>query len=251
MGRPAAILAPWLLAAGVCSAPAQADSLVQDSLYTVSRVSPEGVTIDGRVDDAAWQNAPVLSSEFHYPWREESVPNTRFQALWDDQYLYFVFVAHDADIVALDQLTQELDIGNEDRVELFFAPGVLEQPVKSENGTELPRYYGIEIDPKGRVLDFSAQYHRKFDFDWTMPGLDVVASDSESRYQVEARIPLQTLRTLGLLSAENTLMAGVFRGEFSHTDAGLVSRWISWVNPQVPQPDFHVSSAFGLFRLTQ
>ena len=50
-------------------------------------------------------------------------------------------------------------MAKEDRVELFFS-----------NLTTLSEYYCIEIDPLGRILDYSAKHNRKFDENWDVKG---------------------------------------------------------------------------------
>jgi hypothetical protein len=234
---------------GICSCSMMADQLRAADTYSVVSVDSENIVLDGVLDDIAWQQANHLQDQFHFPWRVEDLPSTRFQAVRDGQHLYFSFAAEDDEQVVVVNVENELDIGGEDRVELFFASSALETPVSGESGCELPLYYGVEIDPLGRVLDFSARYYRRFDFDWDFPGLEVVAFNSQSHYQIEARIPLQALQDLNLISPENGLMVGVFRGEFSGSGDGLTSRWISWIDPSTPQPDFHVSEAFGYFQL--
>lgn len=217
--------------------------------YQVARVAPAAVQLDGLLEDPAWGQASVLSQEFHNPWQEETVPETRFQAVWDGQYLYFCFFAQDSEIVLVETVKKELDIGAEDRVELFFAQSAIEEPVSGTGSSDLPRYYGIEIDALGRVLDFSAYYYRQFDFLWQMKGLETAASQNDEGYTIEARIPLKTLRELELLNSKNGLIVGVFRGDFSQSATAVKTHWISWIDPKTLQPDFHVSEAFGHFLL--
>jgi hypothetical protein len=45
----------------------------------------------------------------------------------------------------------KLEVVNSERVEIFFR--------KDE---ALTPYYGLELDANGRVLDYEAEYHRKF-----------------------------------------------------------------------------------------
>jgi hypothetical protein len=66
---------------------------------------------------------------------------------------------------------------------------------------------------------------------------------------VEGRLPLSTLRQLGVLKPDGSMRTGVFRAEFSKKADQLDMHWISWVDPQTPFPDFHVNSVFGMFRL--
>jgi len=208
------------------------------------------IIIDGDLTDTAWQSVKTPDSTLFYPWNEQQAPLTNFKATWDDNYFYFAFSAEDKEIVLVEQVIKEEDIGNEDRVELFFATGVIDQAI-SKNGTDFPLYYGIEIDALGRVLDFSATYYRKFNFDWDMLGLSTATKHDDKGYRVEGKIPLQRLKDLKLLKSNNELIAGVFRGEFIQDLNTIETRWMSWVHPKTEQPDFHVNKAFGKFLLVK
>ena len=78
-------------------------------------------------------------------------------------------------------------------------------------------------------------------------GLRVTAGIDGHRYWVEGRLPLATLRALGVLKpGARELYAGVYRGEFSHDADGSVHRdWLTWVDPHTEKPDFHVPQSFG------
>ncbi len=124
-------------------------------------------------------------------------------------------------------------------------------------GPKLNPYYGIEIDPRGEVLDYEAIFHRQMNFDWSCDGLVVATSLSEVGYIVEASIPVATFKTLGCLHRDATgdyLLAGLYRAEFNHAPASgpvipvrgpAIEDWISWIDPQVASPDFHVPTSFG------
>ena len=61
------------------------------------------------------------------------------------------------------------------------------------------------------------------------------------RLHVEAAVPLATLAAVGLpsLDAEEGLVAGIFRAEFSHGDDGeTIESWMSWIDPKSPRPIF-------------
>ena len=142
-------------------------------------------------------------------------------------------------MLAAEQWQDESTVDGEDRVELFFAGAPVDRP--GEDGME--RYYAIEVDPKGRVHDYSIAYYRQFDGDWSLAGLETKAALTDDGYSVEGKIPLKTLQELHLLR-DGLMRTGVFRAEFSPS-SGTEPRmeWISWVNPNTPQPDFHVSHA--------
>lgn len=190
------------------------------------------VTVDGALDDAAWRDA-ALERSFSFPWQEREAPSTAFRALADDSRLYFAFRVEDADVV-VDPGDDERAVARGDRVELFFTPDDL-----------LEDYICLEIDPRGRVLDYRASYYRKFDRAWDLPELDVAAALTGDGYVVEGAIPLEALP----VSPSGELLTGVFRAEYSHRPGGEpLAEWISWVQPDSDEPDFHIPSAFGVFQ---
>jgi hypothetical protein len=226
---------------------ANADKLSKD-LYFVKKINTD-ILVDGMLNDASWREANILTKEIKARWTSGITPHTRFQALWNDDFLYFAFYAEDNEIILVNSILREQDIGQEDRVELFFTTGTIDQPI-IENSDSLPEYYGIEIDAKGRVLDFSAKYYRKFNSNWNMKGLEVVSYHDKNGYLIEGKISLSTLKDLDLINKNNEMSVGVFRGDFTKKSHENV-RWISWIDPETSQPDFHVSKAFGRFLLVE
>ncbi len=104
----------------------------------------------------------------------------------------------------------------------------------------------------GNKLDYKATFHRKFDFSWNCPtDLKTAGSRKEKSYIVEGGIPLKSLESLGLPSLESgELRVGVYRAEFDHGEGEApVENWISWVNPNKMEEDFHVPYSLGIFRL--
>jgi hypothetical protein len=174
--------------------------------------------------------------DFCFPWLDRPCPWTSFRAVWNDEVLRFRFEVEDDDLV-LDE-TGELHAAalGSDRVELFFATSAdLSTP-----------YYGAEMEPRGSVYDYEAIYHRKFNDTWSFEGLSFAGELLEGGYLLEGTIPLEELRALGCLKG-NEMITGVYRAEFSHGTDGVVQDWISWIDPQVEKPDFHVPSSFGKF----
>lgn len=176
-------------------------------------------------------------SDFRFPWRNQPVPITRFRAVWNDLYLAFRFQVEDDDLVLPDASDEGEGALASDRVELFFSPSV----------DLLPFYYGAEMDPRGRVYDYRASFHRQFDPDWSFRTLHFSGSITEEGYEVSGRMELVELRDLGCLR-KGEMRTGVFRAEFSHGIDGIEQNWISWVSPQSATPDFHIPSSFGRFR---
>lgn len=207
--------------------------------YTVGPVVGAPPQIDGRLGGEEW-GTDRWETGLSFPWRTEPAPATAFVALVDGEALHFAFRVADEDVVIVEGAEgDESLVARGDRVELFLA-----------RDPELAEYYSLEIDPRGRVLDYRGRFYRRFDDGWDCPGLQVAARQRPGGYDVEGRLPLRSLREMGLeWTRAKALLAGVFRGEFSHQGESIAETWISWVRPRVETPDFHVPSAFGFFRL--
>lgn len=210
-------------------------------VYEILSTAKPAIAIDGRVDEPAWAQA-VEDKGFCFPWEKTTPPSTVFRAIMDDEFFYFAFEAADDTPMVKEPFADEQAMGEEDRVELFFAPDKW-----------LKRYFCIEIDPQGRLLDYAASYHRKFDYAWKFPkGLTVAATRTKSGYVVEGRIALAALKALGMpdLRQGESLTCGIFRADLRPgRDGKIEEHWISWVDPKVVEPDFHTHSAFGVLRM--
>jgi len=185
-----------------------------------------------------WDMANELDN-FSYPWSNETPQKTLFKALWDEQYLYFKFEVTDSNILTFVDKNDKMEIVKSDRVELFFT---------CDNA--LDTYYCLEMDPLGRILDYKASFHRNFDYNWEWPGggLQVISSITDSGYTVEGSITLKSLKKLNLLQSKS-IYTGIYRGECIELIGNNASlEWISWIDPKIPEPDFHVRDSFGILR---
>jgi hypothetical protein len=210
------------------------------NVYLVASSAEPAPRIDGVLGADEWPG-DRWETGLDYPWRDETAPETAFCVLMADDALYFAFRVTDADVVLIEgRPDDESLVARGDRVELFLA-----------RDPELDEYFSIEIDPRARVLDYQAAFYRRFDEGWDCPDLEVAARQRPGGYDVEGRIPVSALEEMGVSGAPSRpILAGVFRGEFSHREGGAPREsWISWVRPQVAEPDFHVPSAFGCFRV--
>ena len=73
-------------------------------------------------------------------------------------------------------------------------------------------------------------------------------------YTVEGSISLKSLEALGFppLSSGRQIRVGIFRAEFSRGEGPKpIENWISWVDPCTKEPDFHVPSSLGRFRMVK
>lgn len=239
------------LAAGVAPAPSAPTATPQPAVtgaecsrvYLVHRAGSPLPRIDGVLDEDEWPE-PRWETDLSFAWRPRAAPETAFAVVSDGGDLLFAFRVLDRDVVvAPGDPADESRVERGDRAELFLA-----------RDRELSEYFAIEIDPRGRVLDYRGRFYRRFEKEWDCPGLEVAAGPRPDGYAVEGRIPRAALREMGLgvPSGSSVLLAGAFRAEFSRRANGPPDEsWISWVRPQVSEPDFHVPSAFGCFRAAE
>jgi hypothetical protein len=209
--------------------------------YSVENIKNEDVIITGKGDSKHWKKARSLT-DFTYPWENKKSNTISFKALHNQAWFYCLFEVKDPDVKVYVDKNDKLEVINSDRVEIFLR--------KDER---MIPYYGLELDPNGRVLDYEAEYHRKFNPEWSWPagGLIVKASRTNEGYKVEVAMQKESLIKLGLLKG-NKLEAGVFRAECTSLlgDKATMS-WISWLTPASDTPDFHIPSAFGVLLLSE
>ncbi|MBI3279335.1 MAG: carbohydrate-binding family 9-like protein [Acidobacteria bacterium] len=109
--------------------------------YEVKRASGR-IVVDGKLEDAAWQQANTLT--FQFPWEGQTGARQKTAArlLWDDQFLYVGYDCEDSDITA--QYTQRDDpTYQDDAVELFINP----------NPSQV-FYYGLEMNARATLYDY-------------------------------------------------------------------------------------------------
>lgn len=188
---------------------------------------------------SSWEKANCLT-DFSSPWKNDPISKIEFRALWDLENFYFKFVVFDRDIY-IDQKDDTVEsIGNSDRVELFF-----------RTDDSLNPYYCLEMDTSARIMDFEAKPNKDFDFNWKWPKehIKVQSSKDANSFIVEGQISIASLEELNLIR-NNTIETGVYRAKFSiDENKNYQPTWISWVDPNTPEPNFHIASSFGKFIL--
>lgn len=207
-------------------------------VYPVRKI--EGaLNVSGRGDDPLWKHAALLE-DFTYPWENDIPHPTRFRALHNADWVYCLFEVTDPDVHIFQEQGDKWEVAASSRAEIFF-----------RIDEQLSPYYCLEIDPLARVLDYRGNYHRKFDRGWSWPenGMVVKSHHSATGYTIEVGFTKSSLQQLGLLK-DNLLQAGLYRADCLPGKNGeRVFKWISWVPPASPSPDFHIPSSFGKLEL--
>ena len=195
------------------------------------------IEVDGFDSEEAWGKT-TKDTRFSFPWKRVSSPETSFQAVYTNDRVFFFFEVEDRDIVIVPG-QEEKTVAGGDRVEIFFAAD-----------PEMKEYYCLEIDPTGKILDYKASFYRNFDDGWNLPGLRAASRKTSSGYTVEVSIPVEWFRKSCICDMQpgSRIIAGIYRGEFSRTDTGEIEQtWISWQDPGIEKPDFHIPSSLGFF----
>ncbi len=216
------------------------DILNAQKTYPLHKIKDGQLILNGQGTESIWSQAIVLS-DFSYPWNPGSPPPMTFQGLHDDHWIYGLYTVHDTKPIILytDKNTKH-DVLKSDRVEIFM-----------RHDTAMNPYYGMEMDPLGRNYDYVARHYRNSDNTWSWPKGDIQLKThlEGSTYVVEFALSKKSLKDFGILQG-NKIEAGLFRGECIKLENGEADfKWISWVKPDAPKPDFHIPSSFGVLIL--
>ncbi|SNY99507.1 Carbohydrate family 9 binding domain-like [Flagellimonas pacifica] len=206
--------------------------------YSVKKLQPQGVSNNRFLLPTEWENAIVLN-DFERPWENTLEKGTEFKALYDSKNLYLKYDVIDDHILTSPTSKDKQEVAKGDRVEIFFSCD-----------SDLKKYYCLEVAPNGGVLDYLASHYRKFDMNWYWPQehFYIKVNLGKMAYCVELTLSLQSLQELGVLK-EGILRAGIFRADcFSlgaESNEDPIIEWVTWIDPETVQPDFHVPTAFG------
>ena len=201
---------------------------------TIPAIVSVPLEIDGNSKD--WDQIPKKfeTRNFESPWDDTPFGSTHFQAVADNNWLYFCFEAEDTTLVTK-PFTKELDVADGDRVEIFISAD-----------TSLAPYYCLELGPTGDILDYKAHFYRKFDDSWNLPQLSVRTSMKSQGYTVEGKIPLGFLKKFSNHHVNQptlSLYLGLYRAEYRKSPNNeVIEQWLTWNDPQISEPDFHIPS---------
>ncbi len=211
----------------LCSSLFGSSQLTSENVL-ILRIFEEEVSINGIIEMGEWPAVDSIVGLIS-PWDLSDDDQTIFKAFYTDSYLFFYFKVVDTTLT-LHEYRDELTVTKEDRVELFLSAT-----------PDMKQYYCIEIDPLGRILDYSAQHYRMFDESWDFKQTKIGSSLTPNGYIVEGRLSLNELNLLGLTDNFNL---GIFRADFiGNINDDVI--WYSWIDPQNKIPDFHIPSSLN------
>ena len=214
--------------------------------YEIRRASGP-ITIDARLDEPAWREAPLVG-EFHF-YGDAEGPRERTAArlLWDDENLYVGYYCHDRHISAY-VAERHGPVSKDDCVEIFISP----------NPEKVANYYTFEINAIGAMLNRcktdwwtgpptwepeGVRYRTTF---YGLPKKD--ESPDDDHWIVEMAIPF---RNFSRDAAHTPPRPGdLWRLNLNRT-GGMTNRWSSTWSPLAPPADtFHSPESFGWVQFT-
>lgn len=202
------------------------------------------VTIDGKLTEAVWKKAAVLTPFFQNDGSGRNRERTEVRLSYDDAALYLAWVCRDTDIQAT-FTARDSKFWEEEVAEFFVTAG------------GLGRYFELQWNPLGGVFDAiitndvdERGVSRKFDGNWafTAQGMKSAvqkkgtvsdSSDKDQYWQVEVSIPFSDL------SQPTPKLGEVWRANFyrfNRTKDRPVEQ-LSWSPTRLP--GFHQPSRFG------
>ncbi|HEY2412880.1 MAG TPA: PQQ-dependent sugar dehydrogenase [Pirellulaceae bacterium] len=197
------------------------------------------ITIDGKADEPAWQQAELIDN-FGLPWLGENAraakTATKAKLLWDRDNLYFFAELEDHDLFA-DLLQHDDRTWLNDVFELFFRPDDAKPP-----------YYEFQVNAAGTMLDI--YFERKgvaFDqakadgeFHWQAKvvrrGTLDNRTDRDEGWSVEGRIPWSDFARTGGRPANGD----VWRFALCRYDYTLNEKPETSTAAPLSQPSFHL-----------
>ena len=141
--------------------------------------------IDGIIDEAAWQNAPVITDFIQRQPNtgDPSSEPTAVYVLYDENYLYIgMRCTDDPKKITANELARDVSLGNDDRVQIIF-----DTFLDKRNG------YWFQIGPKGSIGDAlvsenGAGFNKQWDGLW-----EGKAKIHATGWDAELAIPFKTL----------------------------------------------------------
>lgn len=183
------LMALGLMSAAVASTAGQSRDL---PVYEVSRTATP-ITVDGKLDDPVWANAPRFPDLRLNLDGSPSPYKTEARALYDDTFLYFSFRCRDDNIWAT-FMTRDQHLWEEEVVEVFLQA----DPYRTS-------YIELEVNPIGTMLDIYLLDIRKplryeswnsQKLKWGVQVLGTVdGKDGDREWTCEIALPLEDIVT--------------------------------------------------------
>jgi len=212
--------------------------------YQIRRAASP-VTIDARLDDPAWRDAPLMSAFQFCWWKEGEKEPTEARMLWDELNLYVAWFCRDRHISAT-VTARHGPVSRDDCVEIFVSP----------NPAKLRNYYTFEINAIGSMLNRCRTGWWSGPPTWEPEGVrhrttfhglpEKRESADDDHWVVELAVPFRNFARDAIHTPPQP--GDTWRLNLNRT-GGLTNRQSSvWSPIPAPVRSFHTPEAFGLVR---
>ncbi len=220
-------------------------------LRYLARRTLKPIKIDGKLDEAAWKNAPSTGAFVSTLTGASAEPKTEAKLLWDNQFLYIAFENVDKDVWS-ELANRDDKLWTQEAVEVMI----------DANG-DGKGYIELQVAPNGNVLDTYLPSYRKYEdsldpkrkpFDWTsklkaavkVDGTLNKRGDEDKGWTVEMALPLADANGLDTAGVKVPPALGdVWRLNMFRMDQAKDKPQVAvgWSAPY--EGDFHKLSRFG------
>jgi Carbohydrate family 9 binding domain-like len=205
-----------LAALSGCKTTPDAMSGATAKTYYPCRFTANPITVDGKLDDAAWKKAEAITTWYPFePEKAGPLTPSKVMLLWDADFIYVGFEFEDDDIYSYSS-EADADLWLGDVAEIFFKPS-----------TEKHMYYEFVMAPSGAMYDArypsrgAGTYERTLAWSsgakvaTNLRGTDDDFTDDDQGYTVEVAIPLSAFAEAGKPASGATWTFGAFRYNYS------------------------------------
>lgn len=214
---------------------------LQHKQASIARTS-QRITIDGVLDEAAWEGASPVGEFVFTWWTEGDGPRqpTNARMLWDDDFLYVGFDCSDTDVRAT-RTERDSDVYRDDCVEVFASPEI-DHP---EN------YFNLEMNALGTQLDNYRPQGKNPDVAWNPEGIECAvsvdgtlndSSDSDRGWTLEVAIPFRLFKDV--LPAGRPKVGDRWRLNLNRLENNMAVK-SQWSQGDRNVPRFHTPEFFG------
>jgi hypothetical protein len=223
--------------------------------YQILSVKPGAVTIDGTLDEGAWQNAKFTDDFVILATGAKPVLRTRAKILWDADNLYFAFDAEDTDIYAKETVQDAGFYNRDDLVEVYADPD-----------GDGKNYLELGVSAKGTTYDYIIIKPSETDWQdnqvWDIKSCSVKsvvhgtlnsANDKDTGWTAEIKIPFASLDYANFGISLPVKAGDIWRGNLCRYDYDCSSNIddfneeTSWVMIGASALGPHIPGKFGKF----
>jgi hypothetical protein len=221
------------------------DSMTEKPLYQVNRLKGE-IMIDGVWEKPVWKNVEALEISHYMGIKPQFLPSTSAKLLYDEEYIYGIFLVKDRFVQCL---VQEINghVSGDSCVEFFFSP----------DESKPLFYFNLEINCGGiPLMQYVTVPRKEYQFldeidigkveiAHSLPKKVFPEIQDDTLWTIEFKLPLKILKQYAEIS--HPLPGVKWYANFYKTASTTSNKhYLTWSKVDNPKPDFHLPHFFGI-----